>query len=116
MHKRGGTSSSTITPRQRGKSLVLPLGARIYLDFQFVYSSMRLLVDIKMKIKHAVESSYEFDTSRTPDIISRNASRAKALLSEKKSFVYRVRLIASPFFSQLSIAMLVSGTQHQPTS
>jgi len=59
------------------------------LDFQFVYSSMRLLADIKMKIKHAVESSYEFDTSQAPDSISRNSSLAQALLSEKKAFVYR---------------------------
>jgi hypothetical protein len=57
---------------------------------------MKLLIDIKTKIKLAVETSYEFDTSRTPDSISRNASRAQALLA-KTTFIYRVRLIASLF-------------------
>ena len=55
---------------------------------------MKLLTDMKTKIKHAVASSYEFDTSRAPDSIGRNASRAQALL-DKATFIYRVRLIAS---------------------
>jgi hypothetical protein len=55
---------------------------------------MELLTDMKSKIKHAVDSLYEFDTSRAPDSISRNVSRAQALLA-KTTFVYRVRLIAS---------------------
>jgi len=49
---------------------------------------MDLLTEIKAKIKHFVQSSYEFDTSRTPDSINRNASRAQALLT-KMTFVYR---------------------------
>jgi len=72
---------------------------RIHSDFQFVCSSMRLLTDIKTKIKHSVESSYEFDTSRAldGDTISRNARLAQALLT-KMTFIYRVlRLIPSPF-------------------
>jgi hypothetical protein len=54
---------------------------------------MRFVTDIKMKIKHVVESSYEFDTSQAPNS---NASRAQALLTYM-NFVYRVRLIASLF-------------------
>jgi hypothetical protein len=54
---------------------------------------MEFLADIKTKIKHAVDSSYDFDTSRAPDSIGRNVSRAQALLA-KATFIYRVRLIA----------------------
>ena len=70
--------------------------ARIHMDFQFVYSSMRLLIDIKMKIKQVVEFWYGFDSSQASDSISRNASRAQALLANM-TFVYRVCPIASPF-------------------
>jgi len=63
---------------------------------QFTCSSMKFLTDMKTKIKHAVEYSYEFDTSQAPDSISRNASRAQALLADT-TFIYQVRLIASPF-------------------
>jgi hypothetical protein len=52
-------------------------------------------MDIKMKIKHTVEFSYEFDTSQAHDIIRRNARRAQALLN-KMTFVYEVHLIAPP--------------------
>jgi hypothetical protein len=47
---------------------------------------------MKTRIKHAVDSSYEFDTSRAPESISRNVRRAQALLA-KTTFIYRVRLI-----------------------
>jgi hypothetical protein len=57
---------------------------------------MTLITDIKSRIEHTVESLYEFDTSQAPNSISRNATRAQALLT-KMTFVYRVRLIASPF-------------------
>jgi hypothetical protein len=53
---------------------------------------MKLLNDMKTNIKSAVESSYEFDTSRASESISRNASRAQALLAET-TFIYRVYLI-----------------------
>ena len=69
--------------------------ARIHTDSQFVCSGMKLVTDIKTKIKHIVESSYGFDTSRAPDVISRNTSRAQGLLT-KMTFIYQVRLIASP--------------------
>jgi hypothetical protein len=55
---------------------------------------MKLLNDMKMKIKPAVESLYEFDTSQAPQSISRNESRAQALLAET-TFIYRVYLIIS---------------------
>ena len=57
---------------------------------------MRFLIDIKMKIMHAVGSLYEFDKSQAPESIARNASRAQALLTNM-TFIYRVRPIASPF-------------------
>jgi hypothetical protein len=66
------------------------------LDFQFKCSSMKFLRYMKMKIKSVVETSYEFDTSRAPDSISRNTGRAQALLANT-TFIYRVRLIASHF-------------------
>jgi hypothetical protein len=68
--------------------------ARLYSSFQIKCDSMEFLTDIKTKIKHAVDSSYQFDTSRAPDSISRNVSRAQALLA-KAAFIYRVRFIAS---------------------
>ncbi len=52
-----------------------------------------------MKIKHVVESSYEFDTSQAPDSISRNARRAQAMLV-KRTFIFRVCLIPSPFATE----------------
>ena len=64
------------------------------LGFQIKCDSMKLLADIKTEIKHAVDSLYEFDTSRAAEMIGRNATRAQALLAKTK-FVYRVRLMAS---------------------
>ena len=55
---------------------------------------MEFLTDMKTKIRHVVESLYEFDISRTRDSISRNVTRAQGLLA-KTNFIYRVRLIAS---------------------
>ena len=69
----------------------MPRGAQTHTDFQFAFDSMELVTDIKNKVEHAVETSYEFDTSRAPDKIRRNIGRAQALLSEM-TFVYRVRL------------------------
>jgi hypothetical protein len=57
---------------------------------------MELLTDIKMKIEHTVEFLYEFSTSQDLDSISHNAKLAQALLT-KMTFVYGVRLVASPF-------------------
>jgi hypothetical protein len=65
--------------------------AQLHSDFQLKCSSMMLLNDMKTKTKYAVESSYEFDTSRAPQSISRNASRALA----ETAFIYRVHLIVS---------------------
>jgi hypothetical protein len=53
---------------------------------------MMFLAYMKMNIRHAVESSYEFDTSRAPNIISRNASHAQALLAKMTSFTKFVSL------------------------
>ena len=72
------------------------MGHKFTQGFQFVYSNMGFLTDIKAEIKHAVKSLYGFDTSRAPDIISRNASRAQALLSNM-TFIYQVCRISSPF-------------------
>src|SRR6266849_1438688 len=66
--------------------------ARLHLDFQIKCDSMKLLTDMKTKIKHVVDSSYEFDTSRAPESISRNVRHAQALLA-KATFIYRVRLL-----------------------
>jgi hypothetical protein len=62
--------------------------ARLHSDFQIQCDNMKLLADMKTKIKHTVDSSYEFDTSRAPDSISRNVRRAQALLAET-TFIYR---------------------------
>jgi hypothetical protein len=70
--------------------------ARAHMDFQFVNGGMRFLTNIKMKIKQVVEFWYGFDSSRAPESISHNASRAQALLAQM-TFVYRVRPISSPF-------------------
>jgi hypothetical protein len=86
------------------------------LGFQFTCSSMTFLTDMKTKVKHAVEFSYEFDTSQAPKSISRNASRAQALLA-KMTFIYRVRLITSPFAAKRTITWVI-GVQfwRTPTS
>jgi hypothetical protein len=55
---------------------------------------MKLLTDMKTKVKHAVDFAYEFRTCQAPDSIGRNASRAQALLTQT-AFIYRVRLVAS---------------------
>jgi hypothetical protein len=68
--------------------------AQLHLDFQVKCSSMKLLNDMKMKAKSAVESSYEFDTSQAPQSISRNTRRAQALLAET-TFIYQVYIIVS---------------------
>ena len=57
---------------------------------QLLDKSTKLLINMKMKVMHAVESLYGFDTSRAPDIISHNAGLAQALLSNM-AFIYRVR-------------------------
>ena len=67
---------------------------RLHSDFQIKYDSMKLLTDMKMKTKSAVEYLYEFDSSHAPQSISRNASRAQALLAET-TFIYQVYRIAS---------------------
>jgi hypothetical protein len=66
--------------------------ARLHSDFQIKCDSVKLLTDMKTKIKHAVDSLYGFDTSRAPESISRNVRRAQALLA-KTTFIYRVRLL-----------------------
>jgi len=68
--------------------------AQLHLDFQFKCSSMELLNDMKTKTKTAVDFLYEFDTSQAHQSISRNASRAQALLAET-TFIYQVYLIVS---------------------
>jgi hypothetical protein len=65
---------------------------------------MKLLKDMKTKTKSAVESSYEFDTSQAPQSISRNASRAQALLAET-TFIYRVYLIVSHLITVLWVIL-----------
>jgi len=55
---------------------------------EFVIPSITLLADMKMTVKHLVESLYGFDTSRAPDSISRNAGLAQALLTNM-AFIYR---------------------------
>jgi len=57
-------------------------------DKEFKCTSMELINDMKTKTKSAVDSSYEFDTSRAPQSIGRNASRAQELLAEA-TFIYR---------------------------
>jgi hypothetical protein len=57
-------------------------------DKEFVFSNIGFLTDIKAEMKHAVKSSYGFNTSRAPDIISHNASRAQGLLSNM-TFIYQ---------------------------
>jgi hypothetical protein len=89
---REGANPQLMLREDKEAGLFLPHSARIHTNFQFVFNSMELVTDIRKNIKHAVESLYEFDTSRAPDNISRNATRVRALLIDTK-FVYRVRLI-----------------------
>ena len=77
---------------RRGASPFLLLMTQPHKDFQFKCSSMKFLDDMKTKIKSAVVSSYEFDTSRAPDSIRRNASRAQALLAETTEYVSSHRI------------------------
>ena len=108
---REGAHPSLHNQNKKAGHIFLAHITRIYSDFQIVYSGMRFFRDIKMKIKHAVQSSYGLDTSQAPDIISRNASRVQALLTNM-TFVYRVCLVASTFACpQLSTAVWILGTK-----
>ncbi|KAI9509443.1 hypothetical protein F5148DRAFT_1187393 [Russula earlei] len=55
---------------------------------EFVCSSMKLLGEIRAKIMPDVKNMYGFDTSQTPDTISRNARDAQALLTEMTSIYH----------------------------
>jgi len=57
-------------------------------DEGFSDKGTKLLINMKMKIMHAVQSSYGFDTSRAPDSIGHNTRLAHALLTNV-TFVYR---------------------------
>jgi len=57
-------------------------------DEEIKYDSMKLFTEMKTNIKHAVDTSYEFDTSRAPESIGRNASHAQALL-DNAAFIYQ---------------------------
>jgi hypothetical protein len=87
-------ASPNLLPQDEEACLLFVTCDPASLGSQFTCNSMRFLTDMKMKIKHAVESSYEFDTSQAPNSIDHNASHAQALLA-KMTFIYRVRLIAS---------------------
>ena len=89
--------------------------AQLHSDFQIKCDSMKLLTDMKTKIKHAVDSSYEFETSRAPDSIGRNASRAQALLAST-TFIYRVHLIVSYLKSLKSTKHMVHRISTLATS
>jgi len=54
---------------------------------EFVVSSITLLTDMKKEIMHHVASFYQFDSSRAPSSISRNARYAQALLTNM-TFIY----------------------------
>jgi len=64
---------------------------------------------MKMKVMHHVESLYGFDTSQAPEVISRNARHAQALLTAM-AFIYRV----SPIILS-SAAHRVSHPYRNPT-
>jgi Domain of unknown function (DUF6532) len=51
---------------------------------------MTLLSEMKTKLKHAVETLYEFNRNRTSGSISYNMAHADELLT-KMAFIYRVR-------------------------
>jgi len=93
-----GARLDLIRQDEEARLLFLSHVARLHSDFQIKCDSTKLLTDIKTKIKHSVETSYEFET-RAPDGISRNASRAQALLASTAFIyrIYRVRLIVLPF-------------------
>jgi hypothetical protein len=61
-------------------------------------SSMKLLINMKIKIMHVVESLYGFDTGRTPVSIGHNTRLAHALLTNV-TFIYRVRPITSYYIA-----------------
>ena len=80
--------------KMKRRVLFLSDVTRLHSDFQIKCDNMKLIFDMKTKVKHAVDSSYGFDTSRAADSIGRNAHRAQELLA-KATFIYRVRHIAS---------------------
>ena len=57
---------------------------------------MMLLNDMKMRIMHAVETSYGFNTCQASHSINSNVKRAQALLA-RMTFVYKVRPIVPLF-------------------
>jgi hypothetical protein len=61
---------------------------------------MILLSEMKTKLKHAVQTLYEFDPNQTARSISYNVARANELLT-KMAFIYRVRPRCIPIWSAL---------------
>ncbi|KAF8484453.1 hypothetical protein DFH94DRAFT_713756 [Russula ochroleuca] len=54
----------------------------------FTVNSMSLLSEMKTKLRHAVETLYEFNPNQTPGSISYNIAHANELLT-KMAFIYR---------------------------
>jgi hypothetical protein len=89
-------TSKFITPKRRCMFFFVTCGPASH-GFQFTYSSMTLVTLIKKKIGSAVGFSYGLNPGRPPYSI---APHAQALL-KNNTFIYQVRLIASPFSAKL---------------
>jgi hypothetical protein len=61
---------------------------------------MSLLSEMKTKLRHAVETLYEFNPNQTPGSISYNIAHANELLT-KMAFIYRVRPLCIAIWSAL---------------
>jgi hypothetical protein len=85
-------------PQDEGASAFFRQMQHDFMGIQFSDTKLLININMKMKIMHAVQSSYGFDTSRAPDSIGHNTRLAHALLTNM-TFIYRVRPIAQPFDS-----------------
>jgi len=84
-------------PKDEQASIALiSLLCNLHIELQFSCSSTWLLTDFKIRIKPVVQSSFGFDIGRTSGSIRKNATVAQALLADM-SFIYQVRVVASPF-------------------
>jgi hypothetical protein len=80
---------------------------------------MSLLSEMKRKLRHAVETLYEFNPNQTARNMSYNVARAKELLT-KMAFIYRVHLYCHTILSALIHAhrttVLVGTVINTPSS
>ena len=72
---------------------------------QFTVNGMTLVSDMKMKLRHAVATQYEFDRNQSAGSINYNVAHTKELMTNMAS-IYRVRPCCITTWSTLILVRL----------